>query len=63
MTPHQRKPPPVIPLFVFAAVDLVLALMLLLVGGFSLAFLLVAAIGIGLAIWGWLGLRSLPARD
>jgi hypothetical protein len=63
VTQQQRKPPPVIPLFVFAGVDLVLALMLLLVGGFSLAFLLVAAIGIGLAVWGWLGLKSLPPRD
>jgi hypothetical protein len=59
----QRKTPPVIPLFVFAAIDLVLALMLLLGDGFSLAFVLVAAIGIALALWGWLGLRSLPARD
>jgi hypothetical protein len=63
MTPQQRKAPPVIPLFVFAAIDLVLALLLLVSGGFSLAFVLVAAIGIGLAVWGWLGLQRLPPRD
>jgi hypothetical protein len=58
-----RKPLPVIPLFVFAAIDLLLALALLLVGGFTLSFLVVGAIGIVLALLGWSGLRSLPERE
>jgi hypothetical protein len=54
---------PVVPLFVFAAIDLVLALAMLLVGGFSVGFLLVAAIGVGLAVAGWIGLNRLPRPD
>ena len=54
---------PVIPLLIFAGIDLVLALALFLVSGFSVGFVLVAAIGIGLAAAGWIGLRSLPAPD
>ena len=59
----ERKPLPVIPLFVFAGIDLLLALMLLLVGGFTLSFFVVAAIGAGLALAGWIGLRTVPERD
>ena len=62
-TPPGRKPPPVIPLLVFAAIDLLLALALLLVGGFTLSFFVVGAIGIVLALLGWIGLRSLPEPD
>jgi hypothetical protein len=58
-----RKPLPVIPLFVFAGIDLLLALALLLVGGFTLSFLVIALIGIALALIGWVGLRSLPERE
>ena len=62
--PRKPKPPvPVIPLFVFAAVDLVLAFVLLLAGGFTLHFALVAAIGIMLAAAGWFGLRMRPAPE
>jgi hypothetical protein len=56
-------PLPAIPLLVFAGIDLLLALMLLLVSGFSAGFFLVAAIGVALALAGWVGLRSLPRRD
>ncbi|HWG56232.1 MAG TPA: hypothetical protein VNT58_06880 [Gaiellaceae bacterium] len=38
-------------LLVFAAVDLILALLLLLAGGFSWQFWAIAAIGVGLAIY------------
>ena len=59
--PEPSKPPlPVIPLFLFAAVDLVLAFVLLIDGGFTLHFALVAAIGIALAAAGWFGLRWRP---
>lgn len=62
--PEPRKPPlPVIPLFLFAAVDLVLAFLLLIDGGFTLQFALVAAIGIALAAAGWFGLRWRPAPE
>jgi hypothetical protein len=64
--PEQGKPKPplpVIPLFLFAAVDLVLAFVLLLAGGFTLHFALVAAIGIMLAAAGWFGLRWRPASE
>ncbi|HUP33452.1 MAG TPA: hypothetical protein VM184_10500 [Gaiellaceae bacterium] len=60
----KPKPPlPVIPLFLFAAVDLVLAFVLLMAGGFTLHFVLVAAIGIMLAAAGWFGLRMRPASE
>jgi hypothetical protein len=62
-SPPTRKPLPVIPLFVFAGIDLLLALLLLLVGGFSLSFFVVALIGAGLALVGWIGLRTVPERD
>jgi hypothetical protein len=59
----DRKPLPVIPLFVFAGIDLLLAIMLLLVGGFSVSFFVVALIGAGLALAGWIGLRTVPPRE
>jgi uncharacterized membrane protein YedE/YeeE len=62
-TPPVRKPLPVIPLFVFAAIDLLLALALLLVGGFTISFLVVGAIGVVLALLGWVGLRSMPEPE
>ena len=53
MEDEQAKPPvPVIPVLVFAAIDLVLAFLLLVDGGFSIHFWLVAAIGIALATVG-----------
>jgi hypothetical protein len=48
-------PLPAIPLLIFAAIDLAMALVLLASGGFSLGFLVVVAIGLGLAgvgLWG-----------
>jgi hypothetical protein len=49
----MRFPP--IPLLIFAAIDIVLALFLLLADGFSAGFFIIAAIGVLLAA---LGLRS-----
>jgi hypothetical protein len=63
MSGPERKPLPVIPLLVFAAIDLLLALALLLVGGFSLSFFAVAVIGVALALLGWIGLRNAPERE
>jgi hypothetical protein len=54
---------PVIPLLVFAGIDLVLALALFLVSGFTVGFVLIALIGVGLAAAGWIGLRSLPVPE
>ncbi len=45
----RQAPLPAIPLLIFAAIDLVLALLLLAAGGFSIQFLAVAAIGLALA--------------
>jgi hypothetical protein len=45
----RHGPPPAIPLLVFAAIDIVLALLLLVAGGFSIQFLVVGAIGLALA--------------
>ncbi len=54
--PARTGPPlPAIPLLVFAAIDIALALLLLVAGGFSAQFLVVAAIGLALAgvgLWG-----------
>ena len=55
MTEPAAKRVPSIPLLLFAAVDLGLAFFLLVVDGFSVGFLLIAAIGIVLAL---LGLRG-----
>ncbi len=61
-TPTERRAAPAIPLFLFAAVDLVLALLMLIGGGFSLAFGVVFAIGVVLAVLGGLALlkNALP---
>ena len=59
MEDEQAKPPlPAIPVLVFAAIDLVLAFLLLIDGGFTLHFWAVALIGVGLAGVGlWTVLR------
>ncbi|HEX4930549.1 MAG TPA: hypothetical protein VFV62_07550 [Gaiellaceae bacterium] len=54
------KRAPVIPLLLFAAVDLGLALILLIGDGFSIEFLLVAAIGLVLAAIGLRGFNRAP---
>ena len=46
-----------LPLLLFAAVDLMLAFFLLVDGGFTIHFVVVAAIGVGLAVLGWMALR------
>jgi hypothetical protein len=51
-----------VPLFLFAAVDLVVALVLLLDSGFSLAFFLIVAIGLVLAALAYVRLRAAPAE-
>jgi hypothetical protein len=48
----RQAPLPAIPLLIFAAIDIVLALLLLLAGGFSIQFLVVGVIGLGLAAIG-----------
>ena len=55
MTEPAAKPPPTIPLLFFAAIDLLVAVFLLIDGGFSIHFWLVAAIGLGLAGLGLYG--------
>jgi hypothetical protein len=48
--PERHGPPlPAIPLLIFAAIDIAVALMLLAAEGFSAGFVVVAAIGLGLA--------------
>jgi hypothetical protein len=48
--PQRHGPPlPAIPLLIFAALDIALALLLLAAEGFSAGFVVVAAIGLGLA--------------
>jgi membrane protein implicated in regulation of membrane protease activity len=54
------KRTPVIPLLLFGAVDLVLALILLIGDGFSVEFVLVAAIGLVLAAIGLRGFNRAP---
>ncbi len=61
MTEPAAKRVPTIPLLLFAAIDLVLALLLLIDSGFSLEFLLIAAIGVVLAVFGLRGVRG--SRD
>ena len=55
MTEPAAKPPPTIPLLLFAAIDLLVAVFLLLDGGFTIHFWLVAAIGFALAGLGLYG--------
>ena len=57
MTDADRPGPPVpaIPLLIFAAIDIAFALLILAGEGFSLGFLVVAAIGLtlaGIGLWG-----------
>jgi hypothetical protein len=59
MSEERAHHVPVIPLLVFAAVDIALALVILIDGGFSIQFWLVAAIGLGLAFF---ALRALLLR-
>ena len=49
MTEPAAKPPPAIPLLFFAVIDILVAIFLLVDGGFTLHFWLVAAIGLVLA--------------
>jgi hypothetical protein len=60
--PSSKPPPPGLSLvlFVFAAIDLILALALLLVGGFTWQFGAIALIGVALAAYG-LKERLFPA--
>ena len=60
MTEPAAKRAPTIPLLIFAAIDLGLALFLLVDSGFSSSFVLIAAIGIGLAVLGLRGVRGPP---
>jgi hypothetical protein len=59
MTEPARTGPtlPAIPLLVFAAIDVALAFFLLVDGGFTGAFFIVAVIGVVLALAGWFALR------
>ena len=57
MTEPAVKRVPAIPLLIFAAADLLLALFLLVDSGFSLEFVLIAAIGVVLAAFGLRGSR------
>jgi hypothetical protein len=58
VTEPAAKRVPTIPLLIFAAVDLVLAFLLLLDTGFSVEFWLIAAIGVVLAVLGLRGVGS-----
>ena len=59
MTQPAAKPPATIPILFFAAIDLLVAVFLLVDGGFTLHFWLIAAIGVALA---GLGLSQLWGR-
>ena len=56
--PPQRRPAPAIPLLLFAAIDLGLAFFLLADGGFTPSFGVIFAIGLVLALLGYLALRK-----
>ena len=63
--PAEEQTPrtPSIPLLLFAAVDVALAFFLLIDGGFTLHFWLIALIGVALAAVGLLGMgRPGPAE-
>jgi hypothetical protein len=49
VTEPAAKPPPAIPLLFFASIDLLVAIFLLVDGGFTIHFWLIAAIGLLLA--------------
>ena len=57
MTEPAVKRVPAIPLLIFAVADLLLAFFLLVDSGFSLEFVLIAAIGVVLAALGLRGSR------
>jgi hypothetical protein len=57
VTEPAAKRVPTIPLLFLAVVDLGLAFYLLVVDGFGIEFLLIAAIGVGLAVLGLRGIR------
>jgi hypothetical protein len=61
--PTWREQIPVIPLLVFAAIDLLVAFLMVATGGFSWAFALIATIGVGLAGLGLWGLYHMPGPD
>ena len=63
-SPRQARLPG-IPLVLFAAIELMLALLLLVTGGFSIEFLVFAAIGLALAAVGMWGVfsKAALARD
>ena len=52
-----------IPILVFAGIDLLLALVLLLQGGVTVGVVLIALVGVALALYGWITLKSLPDGD
>jgi hypothetical protein len=57
MEPEARQQPtiPAIPLLIFAAIDLLVAFVLLVNSGFTWAFALIAGVGLlltGLGLWG-----------
>lgn len=56
--PAEPRPAPALPLFAFAAIDLVLALVLLIDGGFTLHFGLILLVGLVLTVLGFLALRK-----
>mgnify|MGYP000061766246 CR=1 FL=1 len=61
--PVEKAPAPAIPLLLFAAIDLALALFLLADGGFTLSFGVIFAIGLVLALLGYLALRRNAAPE
>jgi membrane protein implicated in regulation of membrane protease activity len=61
---EARVPPtPSIPLLLFAAIDLVLAFFLLLDGGFTIHFGVIAVIGLALAVLGLRGVRRVGPAE
>ena len=60
MTEPVKAPFPAIPLLLFAAIDLIAAFFLLLDGGFTIHFVLIALIGIVLAAMGLVAVHRRP---
>jgi hypothetical protein len=52
VTEPAAKPPPAIPILFFAIIDILVAIFLLVDGGFTIHFWLIAAIGLLLAGYG-----------